>query len=62
MAKCMITNCTEKAVKILYSKIHNASKSLYGSLCDEHAEKKLNEFLDKGRDAELHQYPDSSSS
>ena len=54
MNKFMIENCHNEATKILYSKIHNHSKSLYGSLCEEHAEKKLNEFLDMGRDAELH--------
>ena len=55
--KCMIKNCPNEAKKILYSKIHNVSKSLYGCLCNDHAQEKLNEFLDKGRDAELVQYP-----
>ena len=49
----MIKNCTKTAEKILFSKLHNHSKSLYGCLCEEHGEQKLNEFLDNGRDAEL---------
>lgn len=50
--KCMITTCHNTANKILYSKVKHG-KSLYGCLCDEHGEERLNEFLDMGREAGL---------